>query len=68
MGAVTKSKEKMVNDIIDCIHEAEYDWKCSGIQTEHVQELELEELRLSDPDGTVNEILGIVAGYISEVL
>jgi len=61
-------REKMINDVIDVIHEAEFDWKCSGIQTEHVQDLQLEDLRLSDPDGTVNEILAIIAGYLEEVL
>jgi len=68
MGAVSKSKEKMVDAVIKTINEARFDWSCSGIQTEHVQDLQLEDLRLSDPDGTVNEILSIVAGYISEAL
>jgi hypothetical protein len=68
MGAISKSKERMVDAIIKTINEARFDWSCSGIQTEHVQDLQLEELSLADPYGTVNEILSIVAGYIAEVL
>jgi hypothetical protein len=68
MGAISKSKERMVDAIIKTINEARFDWSCSGIQTEHVQDLQLEELSLADPYDTVNEVLSIVAGYISEVL
>jgi hypothetical protein len=65
---VSRSRERMVDAITACINKAEFDWSCSGIQTEHVQDLQLEELSLANPVDTVNEILAIVAGYISEVL
>jgi hypothetical protein len=67
MGAIPKSKEKMMAAIIKTINEAEFDWNCTGVFTEHNDDLQLG-LRLRDPDKTVNEILAIVAGYISEVL
>lgn len=60
--------EKMRKEIQDTINGAEFNWKCSGIQTEHVSELELEELMMDDPDSVINEILAIVTGYIEEML
>jgi hypothetical protein len=61
-------RERMINDIRDAINGAEFNWKCSGIQTEHTSDLELEELMLDNPDSVVNEILAIVTGYIEEML
>ena len=58
----------MRKEIQDAINGAEFNWKCSGIQTEHVSELELEELMMDDPDSVINEILAIVTTYIEEML
>ena len=65
---MTDKREKMKKAIQDTINESDIYFKCSGIQTEHVDALELEEWYLEDPDAVVNQILGIVADYISEVL
>jgi hypothetical protein len=65
---VTTQRDKMRGLIQDAIEEADIYFKCSGIQTEHVQELELEEWTLQDADAVINVILGIVSDYIAEVL
>ena len=61
-------RDRMIKDIQDVINGAEFNWKCSGTQTEYASELELKELMLDDPDAVVNEILGIIGDYIQEML
>lgn len=61
-------REKMRKAIQDIIESSELSFECSGIQTEHVNELELERWNLDDPDAVINEILGIISDYIAEML
>ena len=59
---------KMRKDIQDAINEADIYWKCSGTQSEHDSDLQLEEWYLEDPDAVINNIISIVGDYIQEVL
>ena len=68
MPTLKTKRDKMRQAIQDIIEEAEINWSCSGIQTEHINELELEEWKLDDPDAVINEILGIVADYLNDIL
>lgn len=61
-------REKMRADIQRTIEEADFDFECSGTQTENDSDLTLEKITLDDPDAVINEILGIVSDYIAEML
>ena len=62
------TRDKMMKMIQDAIEEADIDVEMSGFKNEHAEELELEKWELQDPDAVVNNILGVISDYLSDVL